>query len=131
MGIFRSIFGNSTSEENQENNNASWIPLNSLEQLSEIEEVSKNRPQIIFKHSTTCGISGMVFRMFKQAYNLEPDAADLYYLDLHAYREISNEVAKKFGVYHQSPQLIVIKNGAVVRHDSHGAISELSLEEYL
>ncbi|MCW5516561.1 bacillithiol system redox-active protein YtxJ [Muriicola sp. Z0-33] len=131
MGIFSSIFGNSSSGENNDNGKAAWISLNSLDQLEEIEKMSEDRPQFIFKHSTSCGISGMVLRMFKQSYSLEPKAADLYYLDLHAYRQISNKVAEKFGVYHQSPQLLVIKNGEVVAHNSHGGISEMALENYI
>ena len=131
MGIFSSIFGNKNSGENQEKKNVSWISLDKMEQLDEISDLSKDRPQFIFKHSTSCGISGMVLRMFKQSYNLESDEADLYYLDLHSHRQISNEVSRKFGVHHQSPQLLVIKNGEVVDHNSHGAISGISLEKYL
>lgn len=131
MGIFNSIFGNKGTGNNKEKNKLPWISLDSLEQLKDIRDMSKIRPQFIFKHSTSCGISGMVLRMFRQRYNLAPKEADLYYLDLHAYRQISNEVAKEFGVYHQSPQLLVIKNGEVVDHSSHGAISEMAPETYL
>ncbi len=131
MGIFNSIFGNSNSDDSKEKSNVPWISLNNLDQLEAIRGMSEQRPQFIFKHSTSCGISGMVLRMFKKRYNLEPNEADLYYLDLHAYRQISNEVANKFGVYHQSPQLLVIKNGEVVDHSSHGAISEMNPEAYL
>jgi bacillithiol system protein YtxJ len=73
----------------------------------------------------------MVLNMFKSGYALEPGQADFYFLDLHAHREVSNGVAQKFQVMHQSPQLLVIKNGVVVAHDSHGAISEINLEQYL
>lgn len=131
MGLFNSIFGKKTSGENQEKSKVTWIPLNMSEQLDEIAVLSKERPQFIFKHSTSCGISGMVLRMFKQSYDLESKEADLYYLDIHSYRQLSNEVARKFDVLHQSPQLLVIKNGEVVYHNSHGAISGSSLEKYL
>ncbi|MBT8183779.1 MAG: bacillithiol system redox-active protein YtxJ [Eudoraea sp.] len=131
MGMFTSIFGNRNSGENPEKNEVTWIPLNSLDQLEEIKQRSAKRPQIIFKHSTSCGVSSMVLRMFKSGYHLGAQAADLYYLDLHRDRPVSNEVAKRFGVYHQSPQLLVIKNGEVVAHDSHGAITGMALEKYL
>lgn len=131
MGLFSSIFRNRDSGEKPEDSDVSWILLNRAEQLDEIEVLSKERPQFIFKHSTSCGISGMVLRMFKKSYNLDAQEADLYYLDLHSYRQLSNEVARKFGVHHQSPQLIVIKNGEVVDHNSHGAISGVPLEKYL
>ncbi len=131
MGIFNSIFGKKISEEEKENKALSWMPLTAMDQLNSIEKLSADKPQIIFKHSTSCGISTMVLRLFEENYSLGPEKADLYYLDLHGYREISNEVANKFNVYHQSPQLLVIINGVAVAHNSHGAIAEMDLDKYV
>ena len=128
MGLFGNLFG---SKEVREEMELPWIPLNSIEQLSEIKEHSKTRPQFIFKHSTTCGISRMVLGMFSKKYPFDKNAADLYFLDLHAYREVSNEVGVRFQVVHQSPQLLVIKNGETVFHTSHGTITEVDLEQFL
>ncbi len=99
-----------------------WIPLTSIEELDEIKEKSKEKTQAIFKHSTRCGISSMVIRQFEAEYDLDTNA-DVYYLDLLNHRPISLAIAEKFQVQHQSPQLIVIKNGKVVYHDSHHSIS--------
>lgn len=131
MGLLNNIFGNKNSNEKKVETDLPWINLVSLAQLDEIESKSAQRVQVIFKHSTTCGISRMVMNMFKNSYNFSEDQIDLYYLDLLSYREVSNGVAEKFKVMHQSPQLLVIKNGTVVAHDSHGAINEISLEKYL
>ena len=68
----------------------------------------------------------MVKRRFETQYSFNGEA-DLYYLDILNYRDISNKIANKFGVYHESPQLLIVKNGAVVKHDSHGAINDLDL----
>ncbi len=73
----------------------------------------------------------MVLNMFKGNYDFSEAQMDLYYLDLHAYREVSNEAGYKFQVMHQSPQLLVIKNGTTVAHASHGAIANLDLLSYL
>ncbi len=109
-----------------------WIPLKSSEQLEEIQQKSASRPQVIFKHSTTCGVSRMVLNLFEKNYILqEPTSRDLYFLDLHRHREISNEIAQKFQVLHQSPQLLVIKNGQTVAHASHGGITEIDLKAYV
>lgn len=131
MGILGGLFGNKKNNEGQERKTVPWIPLESLTQLEEIETKSKATPQVIFKHSTTCGISRMVLNMFTSAYDLEANQMDFYFLDLHAHRAMSNAVAEKFQVMHQSPQLMIIKNGVVVAHDSHGAISELELGRYI
>lgn len=127
MGLFNSLFGSNNSEEKKEIAALPWINLTSLDQLEEIAMNSKGKPQIIFKHSTTCGISRMVMNTFKSTYNLTREQADLYYLDLHSYREVSNETGIKFQVMHQSPQLLVIKNGIAVAHASHGGINELNV----
>ena len=107
-----------------------WIALNSIDQLDVIAELSKTKTQLIFKHSTRCGISRMVMNQFVAAYDLDLNA-DLYYLDLLRYREVSNEVGYKFQVLHESPQLLVIKNGVVVAHASHGAINDIDLAKFV
>lgn len=131
MGIFNNLFSSKNAKPEEQKNKLSWIPLTSVDQLNEIEQNSSKRAQFIFKHSTTCGISSMVLRSFRNSYSLEGNQADLYFLDLHRYREVSNEVAKKFQVYHQSPQLLIIKNGIAVAHESHGGITSLNLSGYI
>ena len=98
-----------------------WISLTDVSQLDEIEEISQNQSVIIFKHSTRCSISRMVLANFEKEY--KGDSFLLYYLDLLTYRSISNEIATRFGVIHQSPQLILIKNKKADYHASHENIS--------
>lgn len=131
MGLFGKLFGNDNDANKQEPNKIQWIPLASVSQLEEIATASAGKPQVIFKHSTTCGISRMVLNMVKSSYTLEPGAMDMYFLDLLANRDVSNAVAQKFQVMHQSPQMLIVKNGVVVAHDSHGGINELELASYI
>lgn len=131
MGIFNSLFGGKTSEEKEEKQALPWQELKTLAQLDTIAEVSKTRPVAIFKHSTTCGISRMALRSFEAQYGIDHNQMDLYYLDLKAYRQVSDEVGYRFQVMHQSPQLILIKNGTAVYHDSHGSINAAVLESKL
>lgn len=125
--MFKKLFGSS---EPREEKVLPWIPLTSLDQLQEISEKSKGKTQLIFKHSTRCGISRMVLNQFIENYDLETNA-DLYYLDLLSYRDVSNEVGYKFNVLHQSPQLLIIKNDIVAKHASHGAINNLNYVNYV
>ncbi|MGJ8593115.1 MAG: bacillithiol system redox-active protein YtxJ [Aquaticitalea sp.] len=127
MGLFDKIFSNSN--EQKEEKTTPFIDLDTIDQLDAIIAKSTDKPQLLFKHSTRCGISRMVINQFKKYYNLTNDQADLYYLDLLNHRNISAEIANRFHVVHESPQLIVIKNGAVVKHASHGEINNLVLTD--
>ena len=97
-----------------------WIELTSLDQLNEIENSSKENPVLIFKHSTRCGTSRMAFDRLNRNHKAE-DSAKMtsYFLDLISYRNVSNAIAQKFQVEHESPQAIVIKNGKAVYTASH------------
>ena len=131
MGIFKTLFGKEKNDEKKESKQVPWIPLTSVEQLGVIKEKSASKTQVIFKHSTTCGISSMVMNRFKESYDIPATSLDLYYLDLHAYRSVSNATSDEFGVVHESPQLLVIRNGEVVAHESHGAITQVDLQKYI
>ena len=125
--MFKKLFGSS---EPKKEKILPWIALNSIVQLEDIAEQSKTKTQFIFKHSTRCGISRMVMNQFVSGYN-EDIYVDLYYLDLLSYRDISNEVGYKFQVMHQSPQLLVLRNGVVVAHASHGGINDIDLTRFV
>jgi len=98
-----------------------WKALDSAEQLNDI----KKQPgySIIFKHSTRCSISMMAKRRFELDWDQFPENFPLYFLDLIKYREISGKVAEDFQVHHESPQLLLIKDGECILDQSHGAIS--------
>ncbi|NRA93559.1 MAG: bacillithiol system redox-active protein YtxJ [Psychroserpens sp.] len=127
MGLFKNIFGSS---EPKEEKVLPWQALTSVDQIRTISERSKSKTQVIFKHSTRCGISSMVMNQFVSMYDLDANI-DLYYLDLLSYREVSNEVGYTFQVIHQSPQLLIIRNEVTVAHASHGAVNELDLNRYV
>lgn len=128
MGLFKNIF---KAAEPKEEKSLPWIPLSSLDQLINIAEKSKSKTQIIFKHSSRCGISRMVINQFVKQYPFSEEEVDLYYLDILSYRNVSDEVGYKFQVLHQSPQLIVLRNGVAVAHASHGAINAIDIKAYL
>lgn len=134
MGLFNKIFGASTASvegEVKREDATPWIHLTAIEQLNEIVERSKTKTQLIFKHSTRCGISRMVMSQFEKEYQLSENEADLYYLDLLNYRTISGAIAEKFQVMHESPQLLIIKNGVVVAHESHSGINNMDLGKFV
>ena len=98
-----------------------WIPLTEEQQLAQITEQSKQQPVVIFKHSTRCSISSMAKSRLDR--EQAPDGAAFYYLDLIKYRGLSNKIASDFHVHHESPQILIIKNGECTYDESHNGIS--------
>ncbi len=97
-----------------------WIDLNEEQQLNNIKELSNQKPQLIFKHSTRCSISSMAKGRLERS--LQPDGIDFYYLDLIKNRPLSNKVAEDFSIFHESPQVLLIKDGACIYDESHSGI---------
>lgn len=97
-----------------------WIPLQEMGQLDDIVALSHQQLQVIFKHSTRCSVSSMVLNRLER--EEVPEGIHFYFLDLLSYRPISNAIAERFQVHHESPQIIVIKNGDVIYDESHMAI---------
>ncbi|WP_370088466.1 bacillithiol system redox-active protein YtxJ [Ekhidna sp.] len=99
-----------------------WTHLNQIDQLNKVDEASYKKPVLLFKHSTRCSISAMTLSRFERSFQ-EEAAFEPYFLDLIAHRDISNEIASKYGIKHESPQAILIKDGKVIFHESHTAIN--------
>ena len=131
MGLFSAFKKGDSVKETKVVNEVPWSVLKTVEQLGTIAEESKTIPVAIFKHSTRCGISRMVLRNFESTYSIDANKMKLYYLDLLANRELSDEVGYTFQVLHQSPQLIIIKNGVAVAHTSHHGIQAGELEKFV
>jgi bacillithiol system protein YtxJ len=106
-----------------------WIEIKDASQLSEIKERSKTRLQVIYKHSTRCSISSMAKSRLERS--VPPPDVDFYFLDLIRYRDISNKIAEEFSVYHESPQILMIRNGECVYDESHSGISMEEIEDMI
>ena len=98
-----------------------WIPLDSAAQVKEIKQ--QQGYSIIFKHSIRCATSLMAKRRLEMDKGNVPQDLHFYFLDLIRNREVSNLVAEDFQVHHESPQLLVIKDGEGILDQSHGGIS--------
>lgn len=97
-----------------------WIALTNENQLDAIQAESQTQPVVIFKHSTSCSISRATLDRLERNWKQE-DLLPVksYFLDLLSYRKISNEIASTFNVEHESPQILLIKNGKSVYDKSH------------
>jgi bacillithiol system protein YtxJ len=104
----------------------SWKALETVGQVEEIAERSHNKPCVIFKHSTRCNISYIAKHRLEQKWDFEETEVESFYLDLIAFRKVSNYVAERFAVHHESPQLLLIRNGECTCETSH---LDISVEE--
>jgi bacillithiol system protein YtxJ len=104
-----------------------WNILSEPNQINEIIEASRLKPQLFFKHSTLCSISTMALSRFEKSGILSNEAIDCWYLDLLEFRPISSEIEKLTKVIHQSPQAIVVNNLQVVYSESHGMIDAVEI----
>ncbi len=129
MSLLKKIFGTKESSL-VEKKILPWNRLTSIDQIDQLDKESYDIPIAIFKHSTRCGTSSMALRQFEKYYSPENNSVKLYFLDLLSFRDVSNEIAIRFQVFHQSPQLIVLKNGNTIHHSSHYQIDAGLLEQF-
>ena len=101
-----------------------WKELSTLVQLDRIAEISKDAPVLIFKHSTRCNISKAALDRLERSWTPEDDTAhNTYFLDLLAHRDLSDAVATRYHVRHESPQALVIRGGRCVHSTTHLGIT--------
>ena len=101
---------------------SSMTELKSIEDFEAVLEASNTAPQLIFKHSTTCPISASAHRRVTD-YLKAGDVAPCHIVRVIESRPVSNAIAQRLGVTHQSPQMILLKDGAALWDTSHGDIS--------
>ena len=114
------------SNENKGDNGALRIDFDNKEQWATLLEASYQEPVYLFKHSSRCGISSMVLKRFEK--QLKERGETYYYLHIQGFRSLSNWLAEELNVRHESPQLIILKNGEVLKHDSHYELLNLLSE---
>ena len=115
---------------NTSSSKINWIPLISIEDLNEALRESANQPIVLFKHSTRCSISDMAKARLENKWQ-EHLNIKTYYLDLIAYRKVSDEIAKIFSIIHESPQVIVVSKQEAIINLTHNQISVQAILEKL
>ena len=122
------LFSKKTSESKKSIN---WTELTSAAQLEDAISLSKEKPVMLFKHSTRCSISSMALNRVEGDWNFSEEEITPFYLDLIAHRDISAAIADKLNVFHASPQMIVVKNEKSVLDASHNSINTRIIKEVI
>lgn len=114
-----------------EDSGPEWIPLNEPEQIEQVLERSKNKPQIIYKHSTRCAVSSIALFSLQGLSADTKEQADFNFLNVIDQRELSKFVSEKLQIRHESPQLLLIRDGEVEWHGSHYEVKAETVAEIL
>jgi bacillithiol system protein YtxJ len=109
---------------------STFVALERPDQIETLVAESRQHPVVIFKHSTTCGTSAQAYDEMDE-YLRERGASDVYLIDVHASRSLARDIAARFGVRHESPQLLLLVDGAVQWHASHYRVTAQELERAL
>jgi bacillithiol system protein YtxJ len=106
-----------------------WTELQHPGQLEKIDALSRTEPVLIFKHSTRCFTSADALDRLEREWEDAGTSLRPFFLDVLQHRDISSAIAERYGVKHESPQALVIRNGECVRSQSHMKIRVKELEE--
>lgn len=105
-----------------------WNSINDEEVLQEIVMASNTKPQVIYKHSTRCATSFFALKNLQGLSKEGREKADFYMVDVIGQRKLSFQIAEQLGVQHESPQLIILKDGEVYWHGSHHNVNAEAME---
>jgi bacillithiol system protein YtxJ len=106
-------------------------PLEGLDELDRALAESRTRPVLLFKHSYTCGVSAEA--LDELLAHLAERRRDAHYamVTVQTHREVSNAIAAKLGVRHETPQALLVRDGAVVWSASHFRVNAAELDKAL
>lgn len=125
MGLFDTVkeaFSGETSDV--------WQKISQTSHVDSIIESSSERPQLIYKHSHRCSVCFVAKGDLEQSSEEILDHADMHFVNVVHHREASDYIASELDIRHESPQVILVDQGDVVWHASHGSIeAEKMLDE--
>jgi monothiol bacilliredoxin len=101
-----------------------FIKIADRESWDKLLTASKERPILVFKHSNSCGISSAAFREMEKLENVN-------FLEVQSDRELSSEIEETTGVVHETPQVIVLRDGKAVWNASHYRVKADRVSEAL
>jgi len=123
------IHSSTEKKGNKMSRSEGFILLDSEDVLKEALNKSHDEPVVVFKHSNTCPISTRANRQMEKL--SKPTDPPVYRLIVQYSRNLSNEIASKFNIKHESPQVIVLKDGEPIFTASHYAVSTESVRNVL
>ena len=103
------------------------VELKTVEDLDRLVEASATHPVVLYKHSLTCGTSAMAFEEIRDLVAGPPVGASIGVVMVQPSRALSNEIAARFGIRHESPQVLIVRNGRVEWQASHFRVTAAAI----
>ncbi len=127
MSFFQKL-GDIFNPESESRADFGWRSINDDDALREIVMASNTKPQVIYKHSTRCATSFFALKNVQRISGEGRKKADFYMVDVIGQRTLSFQVAELLGIHHESPQLIILKDGEVCWHGAHQNVGAEAVE---
>lgn len=128
MSIFEGI---KTMFSGSGSDTANWNAVEKGSEVDRIIEQSYQQPQLLYKHSNRCSVCWFAKSELEKVAEAIKAKAEMHFVDVIKSREVSNYIADKLGIRHESPQAILVNGGEVVWHDSHGTINSATILDVL
>lgn len=107
-----------------------WITIDSADKIYEAEDLSRSERVLIFKFSHLCSISHIVRMLLQREWNEGQMKMKTYLVNVIGSRDLSNDIAERFKVEHESPQVIILEKGKSVFNASHGQVKFENLQQF-
>lgn len=127
MSLFKKI-GDIFNSESESKADFGWASMHVEDELSDMLKASNTKPQVIYKHSNRCATSFFALKNIQRLSEEERRKADFYMVDVIGQRALSSQISEMLGVRHESPQLIILKDGEVCWHGSHHNVGAEAIE---
>lgn len=109
----------------------SWQYIQKAEEVNAIKKGLSEQPVLFFKHSHRCGLSKLILDDLEKDWRRSAQEVRLVFVDVWKQRAIADLIAAEFGIKHHSPQVVLVRNGKVIYHQSHGKIKVVDIEKAL
>ena len=106
-------------------------PIHGLDELDHAIGESRHRPLLLFKHSYSCGVSAEALDELLAHLTVNRGNARYAMVTVQTHREVSNAIAARLGVRHETPQALLVQDGRVVWSASHFRVNGEALEKAL
>ena len=95
------------------------------------KQITLNNIYLVFKHSNKCEVSKVVYKRLQDALDNKTLNISIFMLVVQDSRELSDFIEKETKIKHETPQIILFKDGKVIYTESHYKILSEIVASYV